>query len=223
MAADRVERRLSAIFVADVAGYSRLMGADEEGTHARLNEHLSALLHPEIEKHGGRLIRSAGDGILVEFASVVGAMRCAVAIQRGMITRNTDVRIEKRIEFRIGINAGDIIIEGGDIFGDGVNVAARLEALCEPGDICVSQRVREDTQDKLDVEFEDSGEHQLKNIARPVRVYRVSFGNAPARPALALPDKPSVAVLAFENMSRDPEQEYFADGISEDIITELSR
>ena len=223
MAADRVERRLSAIFVADVAGYSRLMGADEEGTHARLNEHLSALLHPEIEKHGGRLIRSAGDGILVEFASVVGAMRCAVAIQRGMITRNTDVRIEKRIQFRIGINAGDIIIEGGDIFGDGVNVAARLEALCEPGDICVSQRVREDTQDKLDVEFEDSGEHQLKNIARPVRVYRVSFGNAPARPALALPDKPSVAVLAFENMSRDPEQEYFADGISEDIITELSR
>ncbi|WGS00204.1 hypothetical protein MTX26_04940 [Bradyrhizobium sp. ISRA443] len=223
MAADRVERRLSAIFVADVAGYSRLMGADEEGTHARLNEHLSALLHPEIEKHGGRLIRSAGDGILVEFASVVSAMRCAVAIQRGMITRNTDVRIEKRIEFRIGINAGDIIIEDGDIFGDGVNVAARLEALCEPGGICVSQRVREDTQDKLDVEFEDSGEHQLKNIARPVRVYRVSFGNAVARPALALPDKPSVAVLAFENMSRDPEQEYFADGISEDIITELSR
>ncbi|MGN8548953.1 adenylate/guanylate cyclase domain-containing protein [Bradyrhizobium sp. 13971] len=140
----------------------------------------------------------------MEFASVVGAMRCAVAIQRGMITRNTDVRIEKRIEFRIGINAGDIIIEGGDIFGDGVNVAARLEALCEPGDICVSQRVREDTQDKLDVEFEDSGEHQLKNIARPVRVYRVSFGNAPARPALALPDKPSVAVLAFENMSSRP-------------------
>jgi len=219
----RVERRLSAIFVADVAGYSRLMGADEEDTHARLNEHLSALLHPEIKKHGGRLIRSAGDGMLVEFASVVSAMRCAVAIQRGMIIRNADVRIEKRIEFRIGINAGDIIIEGGDIFGDGVNVAARLEALCEPGGICVSQRVREDTHDKVDVEFEDSGEHQLKNIARPVRVYRVSFGNAAARPTLALPDKPSVAVMPFENMSRDPEQEYFADGISEDIITELSR
>jgi adenylate cyclase len=223
MAADRVERRLSAIFVADVAGYSRLMGADEEGTHARLNEHLRALVYPEIEEHGGRIIRSAGDGILVEFASVVNAMRCAVAVQRGMITRNTDVPTEKRIEFRIGINAGDIIIEGGDIFGDGVNVAARLEALCEPGGICVSDRVREDTQDKLNVAFEDSGEQQLKNIARPVRVYQVRLDDAPARPALALPDKPSIAVLAFENMSGDPEQEYFADGISEDIITELSR
>ena len=223
MAAERVERRLSAIFVADVAGYSRLMGADEEGTHARLNEHLSALLYPELEQHGGRIIRSAGDGILVEFASVVHAMRCAIAIQRGMITRNADVPTEMRIEFRIGINAGDIIIEGGDIFGDGVNVAARLEALCEPGGICVSHRVREDTQDKLDIAFEDIGEQQLKNIARPVRVYQVRLDDAPARPPLALPDKPSVAVLAFENMSGDPEQEYFADGISDDIITELSR
>jgi len=223
MAAERVERRLSAIFVADVAGYSRLMGADEEGTHARLNEHLRALVYPEIEEHGGRIIRSAGDGILVEFASVVNAMRCAVAIQRGMITRNTDVPTEKRIEFRIGINAGDIITEGGDIFGDGVNVAARLEALCEPGGICVSQRVREDTQDKVDVAFEDGGEQQLKNIARPVRIYRARLDEAPLQPALALPDKPSIAVLAFQNMSGDPEQEYFADGISEDIITELSR
>ena len=223
MAAERVERRLSAIFVADVAGYSRLMGADEEGTHARLNEHLSALVYPEIEEHGGRIIRSAGDGMLVEFASVVNAMRCAVAIQRGMINQNTDVPTEKRIEFRIGINAGDIIIEGGDIFGDGVNVAARLEALCEPGGICVSDRVREDTQDKLNVAFEDNGEHQLKNIARPVRVYRVRLDDAPARAALALPDKPSIAVLAFKNLSGDPQQEYFADGISDDIITELSR
>jgi len=223
MAAERVERRLSAIFVADVAGYSRLMGADEEGTHARLNEHLSALLYPEIEEHGGRVIRSAGDGILVEFASTVNAMRCAVAIQRGMIARNADVPTVKRIEFRIGINAGDIIIEGGDIFGDGVNVAARLEAMCEPNGICVSQRVREDTQDKLNIAFEDIGEQQLKNIARPVRVYRVSLDDAPARPALALPDKPSIAVLAFENLSGDPAQEYFADGISDDIITELSR
>jgi adenylate cyclase len=223
MAADRVERRLSAIFVADVAGYSRLMGADEEGTHARLNEHMSALVHPEIEGHGGRIIRSAGDGILVEFASVVNSMRCAVAIQRGMITRNTDLPIEKRIEFRIGINVGDIIIDGGDIFGDGVNVAARLEALCEPGGICVSHRVREDTQDKLDITFEDNGEHQLKNIARPVRVYRVWLDQTAARAVLVLPDRPSIAVLAFENMSGDPEQEYFADGISEDIITELSR
>jgi adenylate cyclase len=223
MAAERVERRLSAIFVADVAGYSRLMGDDEEGTHARLNEHLSTLLHPEIEEQGGRIIRSAGDGMLVEFASVVRAMRCAVTIQRGMIARNADVPAEMRIEFRIGINVGDIIIEGGDIFGDGVNVAARLEALCEPGGICVSHRVREDTQDKLDVAFEDIGEHQLKNIARRVRVYRVNLDDAPVRPALALPDKPSIAVLAFENMSGDPEQEYFADGIADDIITELSR
>lgn len=223
MAAERVERRLSAIFVADVAGYSRLMGADEEGTHARLNEHLRALVYPEIEEHGGRIIRSAGDGILVEFASVVNAMRCAVAIQRGMITRNIDVPAEKRIEFRIGINAGDIITEGGDIFGDGVNVAARLEALCEPGGICVSQRVREDTQDKVDIAFEDGGEQQLKNIARPVRIYRARLDEAPLQPALALPDKPSIAVLAFQNMSGDPEQEYFADGISEDITTELSR
>jgi adenylate cyclase len=223
MAAERVERRLSAIFVADVAGYSRLMGADEEGTHARLNEHLRALVHPEIEEHSGRIIRSAGDGILVEFASTVNAMRCAIAIQRGMIARNTDVPTVKRIEFRIGINAGDIIIEGGDIFGDGVNVAARLEAMCEPNGICVSQRVREDTQDKLNIAFEDIGEQQLKNIARPVRVYRVSLDDAPARPALALPDKPSIAVLAFENLSGDPAQEYFADGISDDIITELSR
>jgi adenylate cyclase len=223
MATDRVERRLSAIFVADVAGYSRLMGVDEEGTHARLNEHMSALLRPEIERHDGRIIRSAGDGILVEFGSVINAMRCAVAIQRGMITRNTDVPTENRIEFRIGINVGDVIIEGGDIFGDEVNVAARLEALCEPGGICVSHRVREDTQDKLDITFEDSGDQHLKNIARPVRVYRVWLDQAGARPVLALPDKPSIAVLAFENMSGDPEQEYFADGISEDIITELSR
>src|SRR5206468_787971 len=149
--------------------------------------------------------------------------RCAIAIQRGMITRNTDVPTEMRIEFRIGINAGDIIIEGGDIFGDGVNVAARLEALCEPGGICVSHRVREDTQDKLDIAFEDIGEQQLKNIARPVRVYRARLDEAPSRPALALPDKPSIAVLAFENMSGDPEQEYFADGTVEDIITALSR
>src|SRR3981189_3635974 len=216
MAAERVERRLSAIFVADVAGYSRLMGADEEGTHARLNEHLSALLYPEIEEHGGGLIRRAGDGILGGFSKVVSGVRCGIAIQRGMITRNTDVPTEMRIEFRIGINAGDIIIEGGDIFGDGVNVAARLEALFEPGGICVSHRVREDTQDKLDVAFEDIGEQQLKNIARPVRVYQVRLDDAPARPALALPDKPLQTVLAFENMSGEPEPGNFGDGISDD-------
>jgi TolB-like protein/class 3 adenylate cyclase len=232
MAADRVERRLSAIFVADVAGYSRLMGADEEGTHARLNEHLGELIYAEIGEYGGRIIRSAGDGILVEFASVVNAMRCAVAIQRGMITRNTDVPSEKRIEFRIGINAGDIIAENGDIFGDGVNVAARLEALCEPGGVCVSQRVREDVQDKLSVVFEDSGEHHLKNIARPVRVYRVrldaavrppQFQNGVAAPTPRSAPRLSIVVLPFSNFSGDPEQDYFVDGVTESLTTDLSR
>jgi adenylate cyclase len=223
MGAERVERRLTAILMADMVGYSRLMGADEEGTHARLKAHLSDLIYPGIEEHGGRIIRAAGDGLLVEFASAVNAMRCAIAIQRGMMLRNTDVLDENRIDFRIGINAGDIITEGGDIFGEGVNVAARLESLCEPGGICVSGRVREDTQDNLDIAFEDTGEQKLKNIARPVRVYRVRLDEARPRPVLTLPDSPSIAVLAFENLSGDPEQEYFADGISEDIITELSR
>jgi adenylate cyclase len=224
MGAERVERRLTAILMADAVGYSRLMGADEEGTHTRLQAHLHDLLYPGIEQHSGRIIRAAGDGLLVEFASAVNAMRCAIAIQRGMMIRSADVPDDDRIEFRIGINVGDIITEGGDIFGEGVNVAARLEALCEPGGICVSGRVREDTQDNLDVAFEDIGEQKLKNIARPVRVYRVRLDDArPPRPLLTLPESPSIAVLAFENLSGDPEQEYFADGISEDILTELSR
>jgi len=221
LASERAERRLSAILAADVAGYSRLMGADEEGTLSRLKAHRLALVDPKISEHRGRIVKTTGDGMLVEFASVVDAARCAVEVQRGMVERNADVPQDKRIEFRIGINVGDIIIDGGDIFGDGVNVAARLEGLAEPGGICVSGRVQEDAQGKLDIAFDDAGEQALKNIARPVRVYRVRIDKA--RTAPALPDKPSIAVLPFQNMSGDPEQEYFADGMVEDIITALSR
>jgi adenylate cyclase len=223
-----VERRLAAILAADVAGYSRLMGADEEGTHERLRTLFREVVDPTITGHRGRSVKNTGDGILVEFASVVDAVRCAVEVQRAMADRNDDVPTERRIEFRVGINLGDVIAEAGDIFGDGVNVAARLEALAEPGGICISRVVRDQVRDKLDIVFEDMGEQQVKNIARPVRVYRVRKANAqtplpPAQPALALPDKPSVAVLPFANMSTDPEQEFFADGIAEDVITALSR
>ncbi len=212
MASERVERRLTAILAADVAGYSRLMGADEEGTLARLKAHRRALVDPKIGEHRGRIVKTTGDGMLVEFASVVDALRCAVEVQRGMIERNAELPQEKRIEFRVGINVGDIIIDGDDIFGDGVNVAARLEGLAEPGGICVSGRVQEDARGKLDIGFEDAGEQQLKNIARPLRVYRVRIEGAAAspRPALPLPDKPSIAVLPFQNMSGDPEQDYFS-------------
>jgi len=225
MAGERVQRRLTAILAADIAGYSRLMGADEEGTLAQLKAHRHALLDPKIEEHQGRIVKTTGDGMLAEFASVVDALRCAIEIQRGMLGRNADAPQERRIEFRVGINVGDIIIDGGDIYGDGVNVAARLEGLAEPGGICVSGRVQEDARGKLDIAFEDTGEQQLKNIAWPVRVYRVRLSGeaAQSRPALALPDKPSIAVLPFTNMSGDPEQDYFADGMTEDIITGLSR
>ena len=225
MAGERVQRRLTAILAADIAGYSRLMGADEEGTLAQLKAHRHAQLDPKIEEYQGRIVKTTGDGMLAEFASVVDALRCAIEIQRGMLERNADVPQERRIEFRVGINVGDIIIDGGDIFGDGVNVAARLEGLAEPGGICVSGRVQEDVRGKLDIAFEDAGEQQLKNIAWPVRVYRVRLSGEAAQslPALALPDKPSIAVLPFTNMSGDPEQDYFADGMTEDIITGLSR
>jgi adenylate cyclase len=226
-------RRLAAILAADVAGYSRLMGADEEGTHERLRAHLRELVDPKIEEHHGRTVKHTGDGLLAEFPSVVDAVRCAVEVQRGMIDREPEVRGERRIRFRIGINLGDVIVEEDDIFGDGVNVAARLEALAEPGGICVSRMVRDQVRDKLPYAFEDLGEQSVKNIARPVRVYRVrTDGPLPNPPPLAgegrvgvlpLPDKPSVAVLPFANMSSDPEQEFFADGIAEDIITALSR
>ena len=220
-------RRLAAILAADVAGYSRLIGADEGGTLARLRALRRELLDPKIAECRGRLVRTTGDGLLIEFGSVVDALRCAVEVQREMTGRNTGVPPDSRIEFRIGINVGDIVVEDGDIFGDGVNVAARLEALAEPGGICVAARVQEDAAGKLDLAFEDIGEQQLKNIARPVRAYRViaSAGSASVRadPILALPDKPSIAVLPFANMSGDPEQEYFADGMVEEIITALSR
>ena len=220
-----MQRRLAAIVAADVAGYSRLMGADEEGTLARLKAHRRDLVDPKINEHHGRIVKTTGDGILVEFASVVDALRCATEVQRGMVERNTEVPPTERIALRIGINVGDIIVDGSDIYGDGVNVAARLEGLAEPGGICVSGRVQEDARGKLDVAFEDLGEQRLKNIAWPVKVYRAQLGREVAAPraALTFPDKPSIAVLPFENMSADPEQTYFADGMVEDITTALSR
>jgi adenylate cyclase len=225
---ERVERRLAAILAADVAGYSRLMGADEEGTHERLKTHLRELVDPKIREHQGRVVKNTGDGLLAEFASVVDALRCATEIQAGMADRNAPVPDDRRIEFRIGIHQGDIVIEEHDIFGDAVNVAARLEGLAQPGGICVSARVRGDAAGKLDLSFEDMGQQELKNIGRPLRVYRVRgnrLGGATVttRPRLALPEKPSIAVLPFQNMSGDPEQEYFADGMVEEIITALSR
>jgi adenylate cyclase len=227
-------RRLAAILAADVAGYSRLMGADEEGTLAALKAIRRELGDPKVKEHRGRIVKTTGDGLLIEFASVVDAVRCAVEVQREMVERNVDVPLDHRIEFRMGINLGDIIKDGRDIYGDGVNVAARLEALAEPGGICVSRVVRDQVRDKLDFAFEDLGEQQVKNIARPVRVYRVVVGapvtvlsaetpDAAVKAPLPLPDKPSVAVLPFANMSSDPEQEFFADGIAEDVITALSR
>jgi adenylate cyclase len=220
-------RRLAAILSADVAGYSRLIGADEGGTLQALKAIRAELLDPAIAAHNGRLVKTTGDGLLVEFTSVVDALRCATEIQARMVERNASASMEKRIDFRIGIHQADIVVEDGDIFGDGVNVAARLEGLAEPGGICVSARVEEDAAGKLDLAFEDIGDQKLKNITRPVRVFRIIAG-APslvtvAPVPLTLPDKPSVAVLPFTNMSADPEQEFFADGMAEDVITALAR
>src|SRR5262249_53661188 len=223
----RVERRLAAILAADMAGYSRLIGADEGGTLERLKTLRRELLDPKIAEHRGRLVKTTGDGLLVEYGSVVDALRCAVEVQCEMTERNRGVISDNRIEYRIGINMGEIVVEDDDIFGDGVNVAARLEALAEPGGICVAGRVQEDAAGKLDLAFDDLGEQHLKNIARPVRAYRVVTSSRPVMtPPGAdppLPDKPSIAVLPFQNMSGDPEQEYFADGMVEEIITALSR
>jgi adenylate cyclase len=221
----RAERRLAAIFAGDIVGYSRLMGADEEGTLARINELRRTFLDPKIAEHRGRIVKRTGDGVLIEFVSAVDATRCAAEMQRDMSERNAPVPSDKRIELRIGIHVGDIIIEEGDIFGDGVNIAARLEGVAEPGGICISDDAYRQVRGKLDLTFEDGGEHELKNIARPVRVYRLKLGrkSEATAPALALPAKPSIAVLAFQNMSGDPEQEYFADGIAEDVVTALSR
>jgi adenylate cyclase len=228
----RVERRLAAILAGDVAGYSRLMGADEEGTLRELKEHRAAFLHPKVAEHRGRIVKTTGEGVLIEFPSVVDAVRCAVEMQRGMAERNADIPADRRIELRMGINLGDIIIDADDIYGDGVNVAARLEALAEPGGICVSRVVRDQVRDRLNVAFDDMGEQQVKNIARAVRVYRIAPNMAAGAILLAktagtasldLSERPSIAVLPFQNMSNDPEQEYFVDGIVEDIITGLSR
>jgi adenylate cyclase len=233
MVEDHVERKLAAIFAGDVAGYSRLMGVDEEGTLHQLKAHRKDLVDPKITEHRGHIVKTTGDGMLVEFVSVVDAVRCAVEIQRGMLERNVDVPADRRIEFRIGINVGDIISDDNDIYGDGVNVAARLEALAEPGGIFVSRNVHDQVRDKLSFGFEDMGEQMVKNIARPIGIHRVSLAEstteaslgAPttAKPERAASQRPSIAVLPFANMSGDPEQEYFADGISEDIITGLSK
>jgi TolB-like protein/class 3 adenylate cyclase/Tfp pilus assembly protein PilF len=274
-------RRLTAILAADVAGYSRLMGADEEGTHERLKAHLGELVEPKISQHRGRTVKNTGDGLLAEFVSVVDAVRCAVEIQRGMAEREPEVPEQQRIGFRIGINLGDVIVDEHDIFGDGVNVAARLEALAEPGGICVSRVVHDQVRDKLDFAFEDMGEQQVKNIARPVRVYVLRPGAGAEPPASRVPivlprrrrgaiaalagvasvalviavvawwgwpatrtastppaavaaattsivqplvaPRLSIVVLPFANLSNDPDQEYFADGITDDLTTDLSR
>jgi adenylate cyclase len=218
-------RRLTAILAADVAGYSRLMGADEEGTHERLKAHLRELIDPKLAEHRGRVVKNTGDGLLAEFASVVDAIRCAVEVQRGMAERNVDTPPQQRIEFRVGINLGDVIAEGEDIFGDGVNIAARLETLAEPGGICISRVVRDQVRDKVAFAFEDLGEQQVKNIARPVRVYALRPETITALPLSSLPpaasiSQPAVAprlsivVLPFANLSDDREQQYFADGIT---------
>src|ERR1700730_17044680 len=225
-------RRLAAILAADVAGYSRLIGADEEGTLNRLRSIRAEVIDPTITEHRGRIVKTTGDGLLVEFSSVIDALRCATRWQTGMAERNAAAPTDTRIEFRIGVHQGDIVVGDDDVFGDGVDGAARLEGLADPGGICVSARVQEDVAGRLDLTFDDIGEQSLKNIARPVRVYRVRLATADntpkvtpteSGPALPLPAKPSIAVLPFANMSGDPEQEYFADGMVEEIITALSR
>ncbi len=234
MSSEQVERRLTVILAADVAGYSRLMGADEEGTLAHLKSFRKTLVDPSIVEHRGRIVKTTGDGMLVEFASAVDAARCAIKIQRGMAEQNADAPHDNRIKFRIGVHVGDIIIDDNDIFGDGVNIAARLEGIAEPGGVCISDDAHRQIRGKVDIPFEDMGSQTLKNIAEPMRVWRMriggeavsaspqsaSFGPLQSRP---FPDKPSIAVLPFQNMSGDPDQEYFVDGIAEDVLTTLSK
>ena len=234
MTDNRVERRLAAILAADVVGYSRLTGLDEEGTHVRLRERLRGLAEPKVSEHRGKVVKYTGDGLLAEFASVVDAARCAIEVQRDMAEQNATVPQVKRIEFRIGIHVGDIIVDENDIFGDGVNIAARLEGIAEPGGVCISDDAQRQIRGKVDIAFEDMGSQNLKNISEPMRAWRLRR-NASASAAtslkppvettqaLPLPDKPSIAVLPFENLSGDPKQEYFADGMAEEIITALSR
>jgi adenylate cyclase len=227
MSEERLERRLAAILAADVAGYSRLMGSDEEDTLARLKVHRRELIDPKIGEHRGRIVKTTGDGILIEFPSVVEAVSCAVAVQQAMAERNAGTPDERRIVFRIGVNLGDVIVEDGDIHGDGVNIAARLEAIAEPGGICISEDAFRQVRGKVGAEFDDLGEQTLKNIARPLRVYRYRALSAAATElpaaALPLPDKPSLVVLPFQNMTGDAEQEYFVDGMVEEITTAISR
>jgi len=233
-------RRLAAILAADVAGYSRLMGADEEGTLTRLKALRRQLVDPKVREHNGRIVKTTGDGMLVEFSSVVDAVRCAVEIQRAMFDRNAEEPEDKRITFRVGVNLGDVIADRGDIYGDGVNIAARLEALAEPGGLCISRTVRDHVRDKLPYAFDDIGEQPLRNIARPVRVYALTKAAVTALPSVTLATRPraprrraatrrqelprlSIVVLPFANLSNDPEQEYFTDGITDDLTTDLSR
>ena len=222
---EAVERRLAAILAADVAGYSRLMGQDEVGTLSRLKNHRRELIDPKIAEHKGRIVKTTGDGLLIEFPSVIEAVACAVAVQRGMAVRNAGVPEHQHIQFRMGLNLGDIIVDEGDIHGDGVNIAARLEALADPGGLCVSALVHDHVHNHADCSFEDLGDQRLKNITRPVHLYRalLDSSNAVARAPLPLPEKPSIAVLPFQNMGGDPQEEYVADGIAEDIITLLSK
>jgi adenylate cyclase len=225
-------RKLAAILVADIVGYSRLAGAEEDRTLAHLRGLRSDLIDPAITAHHGRMVKRTGDGSIIEFRSVVDAVRCAIEVQTGLVERNRGVAEDRRIEFRVGVHIGDVVEEAdGDLMGDGVNIAARLEGIAKPGAICLSEDAYRQVRDKITVEFADLGEQSLKNIARPVRVYRLSptssYRNgltAPQiKPTLALPERPSIAILPFQNMSGDAEQEYFADGIVEDIITGLSR
>src|SRR5262245_49890934 len=223
MAEERVRRRLTAILAADVVGYSRLMETDEAGTLSALKTRRKQVLEPLVARHQGRVFKVTGDGVLAEFTSAVNAVQCAVDLQQGMAAANDGQPEERHIVLRIGVNLGDVMVEGSDLYGDGVNIAARLEAIAEPGGIMVSGTAYDHIKSKVKVVLEDIGAQSLKNIAEPVRVYRVA--DTPRAPiaALTTTDKPSVAVLPFVNMSGDPEQEYFSDGITEDIITELSR
>jgi adenylate cyclase len=225
MPEQRGGRRLAAILAADVAGYSRLVGLDEEGTLARLRTLRAGAIDPEITSHRGRIVKTTGDGLLVEFASVVDAVRCAVALQRGTAGGQAVLPEDRRIAFRIGVNLGDIVVDGDDILGDGVNIAARLEGIADPGGICISASAHDQVRGKIEAQFADLGEQSLKNIALPIRAYRVLLEKPASAPAvvLPLPDKPSIAVLPFQNLSGDPEQEFFADGMVEDITTALSK
>jgi adenylate cyclase len=221
---DPVERKLAAIFAADIAGYSRLMARDEVGTLTRLKA-CRAIVDGLIAAHRGRIFNTAGDSVVADFASAVDAVQCAVAVQAAITTENAGGAVNEPMQLRIGVHVGDVMVDGENLLGDGVNIAARLESLAEPGAICVSAVVRDQVGNKLPLAFEDLGGQQVKNIAQAIRVYRVQGEKRPAQPVTAppLPDKPSIAVLSFANMSNDPEQEFFADGIAEDVITALSR